>query len=111
MNITSKDTMLFVKKDEKGKTHYRAGLSSKNIKGEYESAYIDVKMPKDTNLPDKTKIDINKGFLGFYNYKDKEGKTKTIWYIVVQEYSVNVKIEQEVMQVESIDADKLELPF
>lgn len=111
MNITSNNTMIFVK-EENGKTHYRAGLSTKNVKGEYESGYIDVRMPKDTVLENKTKINITKGFLSFYNYKDKEDKKHTIWYIVVQEYTTELK-KAEVYTVESIDADdeQLELPF
>lgn len=111
MNITSKDTMIFVKGDEKGK-HYRAGLSNKNVKGEYESAYIDVRMPKDTQIENKTKINITKGFLSFYNYKDKNDKQHTIWYIVVQEFTTEKELkEQEVYVVENYTTDNLELPF
>ena len=86
MNITSKDTMIF-KKEHEGKIYYRAGLSRKKQDGSYEKGYIDVKLPKDVELDNQTKIDITKGFLSFYNYKDKEDKQHTIWYIVVQEYS------------------------
>lgn len=110
MNITSKDTMIFVKEDEKG-NHYRAGLSSKKQDGSYDKAYIDVRMPKGTELENKTKINITKGFLSFYNYKGKDDKQHTIWYIVVQEYTT----DQEVMVVESKRAEEydtpLELPF
>jgi len=108
MNITSKNTMIFVKEDESGKIHYRAGLSTKNKEGEYESGYIDVRMPKDTNLENKTKINITKGFLSFYNYQDKENKYHTIWYIVVQEYTTDSK---DVYVVESYKSEELELPF
>ena len=108
MNITSKDTMIFVKEDENLKKHYRAGLSTKKQDGSYDNAYIDVRMPKRTNIENKTKINITKGFLSFYNYKDKDDKQHTIWYIVVQEYTTD---NQEVYVVENIKAENLELPF
>lgn len=108
MNITSKNTMIFVKEDENLKKHYRASLSTKNVKGEYESGYIDVRMPKGTQLENKTKINITKGFLSFYNYKDKEDKQHTIWYIVVQEFTQE---KQEIYEVESFKAEDLDLPF
>lgn len=107
MNITSKETMIFCKEDSYGKTHYKAGLSTKNIKGEYEKGYIDIRLPKDTKLENKTKINITNGFLSFYNYLDKEGKTKTIWYIVVQEFT---KEKQEIYTIESFKADELDTP-
>lgn len=111
MNITSNNTMIF-KKEENGKVHYRAGLSTKKQDGTYDKGYIDIRMPKDTQLENQTKININKGFLSFYNYKDKEGKSKTIWYVVVQEYTLSDAIkEQEVYKVETISDDQLELPF
>ena len=112
MNITSLNTMIFVKEDENGKIHYRAGLSSKKQDGTYDNAYIDVRMPKGTNIDDRTKINITKGFLSFYNYKDKESKQHTVWYIVVQEYTMQEQLqEQEVYKVESYKAEDLELPF
>ena len=111
MNITSNNTMIFVKEDEKGK-HYRAGLSSKKQDGSYDISYIDIRMPKDTQLENKTKINITKGFLSFYNYKDKEGKNKTIWYIVVQEYTTDKQLEEtQVSKVETYAAEQLDLPL
>lgn len=121
MNITSKDTMIFAKEIE-GKMHYRAGLSRKNQKDEYVRAYIDVKLSKDTSIQDRTKINITKGFLSFYNYLDKEGKTKTIWYVVVQEFTIAVQKQEEKKEdpyekfghsitVEELDADTPNLPF
>jgi hypothetical protein len=111
MNITSNNTMIF-KKEDNGKIHYRAGLSTKKQDGSYDKAYIDVRMPKDTTLDNKTKINITKGFLSFYNYTDKEEKSHTIWYVVVQEYTLADEIkEQEVYKVESYDDESLQLPF
>ena len=112
MNITSNNTMIFVKEDENGKKHYRAGLSSKKQDGNYDSAYIDVRMPKDTEIENKTKINITKGFLSFYNYKGKDEKQHTIWYIVVQEYTTDEQLKnQEIYQVETYTEENLELPF
>ena len=110
MNITSKDTMIFVK-EENGKVHYRAGLSSKKQDDTYAKAYIDIKMPKGTELENKTKINITKGFLSFYNYKGKDNKEHTIWYIVVQEYTTQEMMQDEVYVVKNLDDDGLELPF
>lgn len=112
MNITSKNTMIFAKTDDKGKTHYRAGLSRKNEDEEYESGYIDIKLPKNTKLENKTKINITKGFLSFYNYKDKDYKNHTIWYIVVQEYTTNEGITKiESFTAEELDDSTPDLPF
>lgn len=123
MNITSTNTMIFAK-EYNGKTYYRAGLSSKKQDGSYESAYIDVKLPKGVALNDKSKIDITKGFLSFY--KNKENKD--VFYIVIQElrseyenYNTNKtkeeKKEEDVyanfgtsIKAEDLD-DGLELPF
>ena len=110
MNITSRN-VIYVKKDENGKKHYRARISRKNENGEYENGYIDVRMPKGTELENKTKIEITKGFLSFYNYTDKDNKPHTIWYIVVQEYkpeNVEVNVVHSITQEE---LDDLPLPF
>ena len=112
MNITSREIMIFVKEDENGKKHYRAGLSSKKQDGSYDTAYIDVRMPKETKIENKTKINITKGFLSFYNYKDKENKQHTIWYIVVQEYTTQEQLKNtQAYVVEEIKQESLELPF
>lgn len=92
MNITNNNTIIY-KNEYDGKVYYKAGLSNKKQDGKYEYAYINVKLPKGVELENKTKIDITKGFLSFYNYKDKEEKQHTIWYIVVQEY--NKKSEEK----------------
>lgn len=117
MNITSNNTMIFAK-EYNGKMYYRAGLSSKKQDGTYESAYIDVKLPKDVSLADKTKINITKGFLSFYKNKDQ----KDVFYIVVQEYTTESEIKEEKkeddvyanfgtsIKAEDLD-DGMELPF
>ena len=106
MNITSKSIMIF-KKEINGKVHYRAGLSNKKQDNTYDTAYIDVKLPKGADLENKTKIEITKGFLSFF--KTKEGAT--IFYIVVQEFSKENAIQEKTSYtVEELD-DGMELPF
>lgn len=105
MTITSKN-IIYV--DERaGRKFYRARISRKNENGEYENAFIDVKMPKGTDLENKTKINIKDGFLSFYNYTDKDGNAKLVWYIVVLDYTV----DEEVNVIESKKAEDYDLPF
>lgn len=104
MNITSKDTMIFVKEDENLRKHYRAGLSNKKQDGTYDTAYIDVKMPKGTNIENKTKINITKGFLSFY----KTTKGNIIWYIVVLEYTTE---KQEAYVIHNVTPEQLDMPL
>ena len=112
MNITSKDIMIFCKEDSYGKIHYKAGLSTKKQDGSYDKGYIDIRLPKDTQLENKTKINITKGFLSFYNYVDKEGKPHTIWYVVVQEFTTNEQLKKtKVYEVENYGEEQLNLPF
>lgn len=117
MNITSNNTMIFAK-EYNGKMFYRAGLSRKKDDKTYENGYIDVKLPKDVELADKTKINITKGFLSFYKSKDK----KDIFYIVVQEFTTESGVKEEPKEedvysnfgnsitVEQLD-EQMELPF
>lgn len=116
MNITSNNTMIFAK-EFNGKMYYRAGLSTKDKDGKYVNGYIDVKLPKDVELADKTKINITKGFLSFYKNKDK----KDIFYIVIQEFTTDGGVKEEPkddvyekfgnsITVEQLD-EQMELPF
>ena len=69
MNILGKCTIYA--KEYNGKVLYSTKISQKNINGEWESMFINVQFPKNTNISDKTKIEVTKGFEGFY--KDKMG--------------------------------------
>ena len=60
MNITGK-TMIF-RKDFNGKPVYSRSISSKDIDGNWISVFENVNMPKGTDLPNKTKIEVIKGF-------------------------------------------------
>lgn len=104
MNITSKEIMIFKKEFEDGKVYYRASLSNKKQDNTYETAYIDVRLPKGVELENKSKISITKGFLTFYKTKDK----KDIWYIVVQEFTTEEQKNKEVMVIENISAEQLD---
>ena len=118
MNITSSGITIYTKEDKDKKIHYRTGLSTKKQDGSYDIAYIDVKMPKGTELENKTKITITNGFLSFYNYTGKDNKQHTIWYIVVLDYTKQEQLkETQVYQVESYTTEQLDndtkliLPF
>ena len=69
MNISGKCTIYA--KEFNGKVLYSTKISQKNINGEWESMFINVQFPKNTSISDKTKIEVTKGFEGFY--KDKNG--------------------------------------
>ena len=75
--------------------------------------YISVQLPKNTDLENKTIINITKGFLSFYNTKEGLPKLK----IVVMEYeldeeSKNIQQEREAIQNEqNYDYDFSQLPF
>ena len=73
---SNKDEMIF-RKDYDNKIIYSIGLSRKNENGDYINGYIQVNFKDKTNIPNKSKIRINHGWLSFYL---KEGKTiPTIW--------------------------------
>lgn len=118
MNITSNSTVIFAK-EFNGKMYYRAGIPRKNEDGSYARAYIDIKLPKGTNIADRTKINIENGFMSFYKNKNDEN----IFYIVVQQFKVVSEKKEETETKNDVYADfgnsitveqldnKLELPF
>lgn len=81
MNILGKCTIYA--KEFNGRMGYSTSISQKNINGEWECMFINVQLPKDTKLLDKTKIEITKGFISFY--KDKNGLAHI--KLVIQEYT------------------------
>lgn len=66
----------------KGDYGYSTTISNKKQDGTYDKMYLQLQLPKDVELENKTKINITKAFLSFY--KSKEGLAKP--KIVVQEY-------------------------
>ena len=84
MNITGK-TMIF-RKDFDGRPSYSRSISSKDIDGKWISIFENVNMPKGTDLPNKTKIEVTKGFEGVYEKRDGTKGRK----IVVVEYKTDL---------------------
>lgn len=76
MNITGK-TMIF----RNGYGYYTT-ISNKNKEGQYENMYITAQLPKGTELENKTKINITKGFISFYRNKNGIAMPK----FVIQEF-------------------------
>lgn len=88
MNITGK-TMVF--KNDYG---YSCTISKKNQDGNYDRMYLQIQLPKDVELENKTMIEIKNGFLSFFKTKDGLSKIK----IVVMEFTTDE--EQKYIQEE-----------
>lgn len=107
MNITGK--CIIYAKEYNGKVLYSTKISQKNINGEWESMFINVQFPKNTNILDKTKVEVTKGFEGFY--KDKNGLPH-IKYIIQEYTTEDEQIEREGIQNEQYyDTFESGLPF
>lgn len=107
MNITGKCTIYA--KEYNGKVLYSTKISQKNINGEWESMFINVQFLKNTNISDKTKIEVTKGFEGFY--KDKNGLPH-IKYIIQEYTTEDEQIEREgIMNEQDYDINNDILPF
>lgn len=107
MNITGKCTIYT--KEYNGKVLYSTKISQKNINGEWESMFINVQFPKNTNISDKTKIEVTKGFEGFY--KDKDGLPH-IKYIIQEYTTEDEQIEREgIMNEQDYSTNNDILPF
>ena len=83
MNING-STMIF--KNEYG---YSTSISNKNKEGQYESMYITIQLPKGTELENKTKINITKGFISFYKNRNGIAMPK----FVIQEFETEQESE------------------
>lgn len=117
MNISSSNAMIYAREFD-GKVRYRTAIVKKNDDNKYERGYIDIKFPKGTELENKTKIKIKKGFMSFYKNKEE----KDIFYLVVQEFEVIGEFNEEKktedpyekfgtqISVEDLD-EEMELPF
>ena len=112
---SSKDEMIF-RKDFDDKTLYSLSLTRKDADGGYIHGYIQINFKGGADIPNKSKIRINNGWMSFYL---KDGKTiPTIWtddYTLVgepkpeesefQESSIKTEVQS---QFEITDDD---LPF
>ena len=70
---------MIYRKDDWGYPQYSVKLANQNQQtGEWEYAYIQVGLPKNALINNKTEIIINKSFFSFYTTKDGEDKFKLI---------------------------------
>jgi hypothetical protein len=83
MNING-NTMIF--KNEYG---YSTSISNKNKEGQYESMYVTIQLPKGTELENKTKINVTKGFISFYKTKNGLAVPK----FIIQEFETEQESE------------------
>lgn len=71
-----------------GKVAYTVGASKKKQDGTYENGYKPVRFRKDIDLQNKTDIIVKEGWEDFTNYKNKEGKEKTLWYFFINKFEM-----------------------
>lgn len=101
MNVIGQ-TMIF-----KGEYGYSTAISKKNEDGTYDKMYLSIQLPKETELENKTKINITNGFLTFY--KTKEGLPKP--KIVVMQFESEYREQSEDITDDIISFDGSDLPF
>lgn len=80
--VSNKEEMVF-RKDYNGKPIYTIGISKKDRNGTYINGYINCNFKKGIDIPNRTKIKINKAWLDFYK-KDN----LTIPTIFISEYDI-----------------------
>jgi hypothetical protein len=86
--------------------NYSTTISKKNEDGEYENMFIPVKFKGGAGVPNKTKINIQDGFMSFY--KNNTGLEKV--QIIVMNYDVKLPAEEFTNQFGGLVTDK-DLPF
>lgn len=86
MNVTGK-TRIF-RRDFNGRPAYSRRISAQEydngVKGDWMNMYENVQFPQNTDLPDKTDIEVTKAFETLYRNRNGEIMRK----LVVQEYRV-----------------------
>ena len=87
MNITG--NALIFRKEYEGKNIYSTTISNKDVNGNYTNMYITVQLPKGTELENKTKINVTKGFISFYRNKSGIAMPK----FVIQEFETEQATE------------------
>jgi len=99
------------RKDFDGKPAYSTSIGRKKQDGNYENMYIQVQLPKDVELQDKTDINITKGFISWY--PTKEGLPKIKFVVMDFETEDNyIQEEREAIQNEnSYNFSDEQLPF
>jgi len=84
MQITGK--LMVFKNEYNGKTFYNTSIGSKQQDGTYENMSLNLQLPRDTHLHNKSSINVHKGFLSFYT---KHDGTKVPKLIVMEFTQVN----------------------
>lgn len=103
MEITSNKKEIIFRSEKDGKVFYSIGLSKKNMDGNYENGYMNVRFKKDVDIADKTRIAIKQAWIDFYK-KDKA----TMPYIFINEFDVVTDEEKKDTTEEKKDTTKLE---
>lgn len=91
MNIEDSRAKTIYRNEVNGKILYSLGLRHKKQDGSWENGYMNCRFPKDTNIPNKTKIMITSAWLDFY-IKEKA----THPYIFINKYEIVNTENQEV---------------
>jgi hypothetical protein len=104
-------TMIF--KNQQG--FYSTSISKKNKNNQWDSTYINVGFRKETNLENKTMIDIKDGWLTFDKYTKQDGSTNVYFKIFVNDYDIVSSQMQESTNAQPVMAnsefDVNDLPF
>lgn len=117
MNLERIDNKMVFRRDTEYGTFYSIGISKKNIDGNYENSYIDVRFKKGIEIENKTRINILNSFLSFYLKTDSDGYNNTKYYIVINEFEYSDNRDKETVvetdeeQDEQLDIDIDELPW
>ena len=106
MNISNNYPVMIFASEFNGKRYYKAGLSKKDMNGNYINGYKDVRFKNDTFLENQTKIKIKNAWLDFY-VKDK----KTIDYIFINEFEIANEEKQDNIPESFYEASDEDLPF
>lgn len=71
INITGENQVIF-RNEKNGNVFYTTSLSKKDMDGEWENGNILIKFPKDTEIENKAKINIEHAWLSFWKSQDKK---------------------------------------
>lgn len=97
MNISFEDKKVYRKDFENG-VRFSTRIFKKDVNGNYQSTFIEVKFKKGTLLENETIISGN-GFISFYFDKNN----KPVFYIFVNEYMENILEPTTEYQVKTND--------
>ena len=96
MNIeTDKEKTIYRHEKEEGKVTYTMSMSKKDQNGNWQTGFINVRFPKEADLPNKSKIKIHNAWLDFY-LKEKA----TMLYIFINQYELLTEKEESKEEVE-----------